>query len=58
MIRSSLASQLKQPFALIMTISDPKGEAPVYDEMAQLIRSRWQFNNLNLRVGARIRTQT
>ena len=51
-------SPAKQPFALIMTISDPKGEAPVYDEMAQLIRSRWQFNNLNLRVGAQIRTQT
>ena len=46
----------QQPFALILTISDPKGEVPVYDEMAQLIRSRWQVNNLNLRVGARIRT--
>lgn len=47
-----------QPFALVLTISDPKGEAPVYDEMARLLRSRWKVENLSLRVGARIRAQS
>jgi serine protease AprX len=44
-----------QPFALIVTISDPERRAPVYDEMAQIVRSRFQANNLAIRSTARIR---
>lgn len=47
-----------QPFALIVTIADPEGRAPVYDEMAQLIRTQYQAQNLTVRAGARIRTQS
>lgn len=45
-----------QPFALIVTIADPTKSAPVYDEMAQLIRTKYQSQNLTIRAGARIRT--
>lgn len=38
-----------QPFALIVTIADPGGKAPVYDEMAQLIHNRYQTQNLMVR---------
>jgi hypothetical protein len=31
-----------QPFSLIITISDPKKTARVYDEMAQIVRNRFQ----------------
>ena len=48
----------QQPFALILTISDPARTAPVYDEMVRAIRTRWKIENLNLRVGARLRAQT
>lgn len=51
-------AQHSQPFALIVTIVDPERKAPVYDEMAQLIRSRYQSQNLTVRAGARIRTQS
>jgi serine protease AprX len=44
-----------QPFSLIVTISDPEKKARVYDEMAQIVRSRFQAQNLTLRTGARIR---
>ncbi len=47
----------EQPFALILTISDPAGTAPVYDEMVRAIQTRWQIENLNLRVGARLRAR-
>ena len=47
-----------QPFALIVTISDPEKKAPVYDEMAQQIRNQYQSQNLTLRTSARIRPQT
>ena len=50
--------QRPQPFALIVTISDPKKSAPVYDEMAVKIRSRFQVKNLSLRTTARIRSRT
>ena len=43
----------EQPFALILTISDPARTAPVYDEMVRAIQTRWRTENLNLRVGAR-----
>ena len=48
----------EQPFALILTISDPARTAPVYDEMVRAVRTRWKIENLNLRVGARLRAQT
>ena len=47
-----------QPFALIITIADPEETAPVYDEMAQVIRNRFQADNLVVRNIARVRTRT
>ena len=49
--------QAEQPFALILTISDPARAAPVYDEMVRAIQTRWKIENLSLRVGARLRAQ-
>lgn len=46
-----------QEFALIVTISDPEKKAPVYDEMAQLIRNQYQAENLAVRVAAQIRAR-
>lgn len=45
-----------QPFAVILTIADPKKKAPVYDEMAQIIRSRFQLQNLMVRPSVRVRS--
>ncbi len=47
-----------QPFSLILTIADPKQTAPIYDEMAQIVRNRFQAENLTLRTAARLRTRT
>lgn len=47
-----------QPFALIVTIADPTRRVPVYDEMAQLIRTQYKAQNLTVRASARIRSQT
>lgn len=44
-----------QKFALIVTISDPRRLAPVYDEMAQAIRTRFQVENLLVRSSTRVR---
>jgi hypothetical protein len=44
-----------QPFSLIVTISDPEKGAPVYDEMARSVLSRFQAQNLTVRATARIR---
>jgi serine protease AprX len=46
-----------QPFSLIVTISDPEKKVRVYDEMAQIVRNRFQAQNLTLRAGARIRAK-
>ncbi len=46
-----------QPFALLVTIADPEKNAPIYDEMAMKIRSRFQSKNLALRSISRIRTR-
>jgi hypothetical protein len=46
-----------QPFSLIVTISDPRRRAPVYDEMAQSLRTSFQSQNLALRAAARIRSR-
>ena len=47
-----------QPFSLIITIADPEKKAPVYDEMAQIVRNRFQAQNLAVRTSARVRTRT
>jgi hypothetical protein len=46
-----------QPFSLIITISDPEKKARVYDEMAQIVRNRFQAQNLTLRAFARVRAK-
>ncbi len=46
-----------QPFALIVTISDPERRADIYNEMAQIIRSRFQSQNLTIRTSARVRAR-
>jgi hypothetical protein len=46
-----------QPFSLIITISDPEKKALVYDEMAQIVRNRFQAQNLTLRAVARVRAR-
>lgn len=46
-----------QPFALIVTIADPQRRAPVYDEMSQIVRNRFQAQNIALRAAARLRGQ-
>lgn len=47
-----------QPFSLIVTIADPERKAPVYDEMARLLRTRFQSQNLAVRASARVRSRT
>lgn len=46
-----------QPFALLLTISDPDRAAPVYDEMVQVLRNRFQTQNLVVRPRVRIEAQ-
>ena len=45
------------PFSLIITISDPEKKVRVYDEMAQIVRNRFQAQNLNIRASARIQAK-
>jgi serine protease AprX len=47
-----------QPFSLIITIADPEKKASVYDEMAQIVRNRFQAQNLSVRTRARVRGKT
>jgi hypothetical protein len=56
-IEKNEANVRPQPFSLIITIADPDAKAPIYDEMAQVIRNRFQADNLNLRTGVRIRSR-
>ncbi len=46
-----------QPFSLIITISDPEKKASVYDEMAQIVRNRFNAQNITMRAAARVRTK-
>ena len=46
-----------QPFSLIVTISDPEGTAPVYDEMARQIRARFDVQNLSIRASTQVRVR-
>jgi hypothetical protein len=38
--------------------ADPEAKAPVYDEMAQVIRNRFQADNLVVRSGVRIKARS
>ncbi|MET0107428.1 MAG: S8 family serine peptidase [Candidatus Thiodiazotropha sp.] len=44
-----------QPFSLIITIADPQKKAAVYDEVAQIVRNRYQAENLTVRPRTRVR---
>lgn len=44
-----------QPFSLVVTIADPKNQAPIYDEMARVMRTRFKTQNLVIRPVTRIR---
>jgi serine protease AprX len=46
-----------QPFSLIITIADPEKKYPVYDEMARIVRTRFQAENLAIRAAARIQSK-
>ena len=46
-----------KPFSLIMTIADPEKKVQVDDEMAQIVRNRFQSQNLTVRATARVRTK-
>jgi hypothetical protein len=46
-----------QPFSLIITISDPGKKVRVYDEVAQIVRNRFQSQSLTVRAAARIRAK-
>lgn len=46
-----------QPFSLIVTIADQEKKVQVYDEMAQIVRNRFQSQNLTVRATARVRTE-
>ena len=46
-----------QPFSLILTISDPEKKARVYDELARIVRNRFQSQNLTVRTAARVKTR-
>ena len=46
-----------QPFSLIVTIADPEKKVRVYDEMAQIMRTRFQSQNLTVRAAARVRAR-
>lgn len=50
-------AQAAQPFALVVTIRDPENTAPVYDEMTQMLRSRFKTQNLAVRTPAQIRAR-
>ena len=47
-----------QPFSVIITIADPTGNAPVYDEMSRLVLNRYQSQNVAVRAAARVQTQS
>jgi hypothetical protein len=51
------AAYRPQPFALMVTIADPEKKQPVYDEMARIIRTRFQAENLTIRTAARVRPE-
>jgi hypothetical protein len=44
-----------QHFALIITIADPNKTAPVYDEVVQIVRNKYQAQNIGIRSRTRVR---
>jgi hypothetical protein len=54
----NIAPSILQPFALILTIADPQRKAPVYDEMARILRTRFKSKNLQLRSATQIRARS
>ncbi len=48
------AKASNQPFALILTIADPERKAPIYDEMARILRTSFQTQNLSIRPSVRV----
>lgn len=52
------AAPILQPFALILTIADPDRRAPIYDEMARILRTRFKSRNLQLRTTTQIRARS
>ena len=46
-----------QPFSVVITIADPKGKAPVYDEMSRMVLNRYQSQNIAVRPAARVQTR-
>ncbi len=46
-----------QPFALIVTIADPEKKAKVYDEISQILRTRYRADNLAVRAATRIQAK-
>lgn len=46
-----------QPFSVIITIADPLGKAPVYDEMSRIVLNRFQSQNIAVRAAARVQTR-
>jgi hypothetical protein len=55
----STVAPILQPFALILTISDPdRRSATVYDEMARILRTRFRSRNLQLRPTVEVRART
>jgi hypothetical protein len=53
-----VTAEKPQPFSLIVSITDPTGKVGVYDEMAQLIRNRFQANNLAVRPTVRVQAKS
>ena len=47
-----------QPFAIIITIADPDKQAPVYNDMAIQLRSRFESQNVALRATTRVQSRT
>jgi serine protease AprX len=52
------AVQHPQDFALILTIADPRKRAPIYDEMARILRTRYRSQDLILRPSVQVRPGT
>jgi len=46
--------ELNQEFAIVLTIKDPKGVKPVYNEVTQLF-SNWNFNHSDINLRAEVR---
>lgn len=48
--------QRPQEFGLILTIADPRRRAPIYDEMARVLRTRYKSQDMILRPSVQVRS--